>query len=402
LKILHVIPSVAARYGGPSTAIAPMCRSLVERGVEVLLATTDADGRLRLPVPIGERTTWMGVPAIFFSRDCSEAYKYSRGLAAWLTGRVADFDVVHIHAVLSHAPLAAAAACRAAGVPYVVRPLGTIDPWSLRQKPLRKKLLLALGGHRMLRGAAAIHYTSAEEQRLAEGTLGLANGVVIPLGIDEALVTAPLVAAEERQRDPYVLVLARLHQVKNLEPFIEAFAMLTGENARYRDWRLVIAGSGEPGYVSGLERLVAGLGAQQRIVFSGWAEGSSKHDLIAHASLFALPSLHENFGLSLVEALASGVPALVSRHVHLADAVAAAGAGWVVDSDALSLKGGLAEALGAESARVSRGRAARDMARTFAWPAISADLVALYRRLLAAATPGVAPIASGAVRINVQ
>lgn len=401
MKILHVIPSVAARYGGPSSAIAPMCRSLSDQGVEPLLATTDADGPRRLDVPIGQPTTWNGVPAIFFSRDFSEAYKYSHGFGRWLSQHAGDFAVVHIHAVLSYAPIAAAAACRRVGVPYVVRPLGTIDPWSLQQKPRRKQLLLALGGRRMLRDAAAIQYTSAEEQRQAERTLRLKRGVIIPLGIDETLLTEPIVPAEKRLRDPYVLVLSRLHPVKNLEPLIEAFARLTAERGPHADWRLVIAGTGASDYVARLESLADRLGARRRISFPGWTDGAAKQRLIRQASLFALPSLHENFGVSLVETLAAGVPALVSRDVHLAEAVDAARAGWVVDSDEASLRAGLGEALGAADDRESRGRAAREMARTFAWSGIGADLLRLYQRLAATASPGVARgVRSEAIEIN--
>src|SRR6478609_3680376 len=111
-----------------------MCRSLTAVGIETLLATTDADGDAHLEVPLGATTTWMGAPAIFFRRDCSEAFKYSRGLGAWLRRHVGDFDIVHAHAALSYAPIAAGRAATARAVPYVVRPLGTLDSWSLAQK----------------------------------------------------------------------------------------------------------------------------------------------------------------------------------------------------------------------------------------------------------------------------
>src|SRR5689334_14855658 len=100
MRVLHVIPAVAARYGGPSAAIVPMCRALIEQGVDTTIATTDADGLERLAVTVGSMTSWQGVPAIFFHRTISESFKYSIGLSAWLRQHVADFDVVHIHAVL--------------------------------------------------------------------------------------------------------------------------------------------------------------------------------------------------------------------------------------------------------------------------------------------------------------
>src|SRR5678816_659484 len=135
MRVLHVIPSIDERSGGPATAIIPMCRALMQQGIEVLLVTTDA-GLSETNV-----AEYKGVPAEF-----GESFKYSRPLAAWLTANIRDFDLVHVHAVFNHSSVAAARACRRAGVPYVIRPLGTLDPWSMSQKSLRKRLFWQVAG----------------------------------------------------------------------------------------------------------------------------------------------------------------------------------------------------------------------------------------------------------------
>ncbi len=183
MKVLHVIPAVAPRYGGPSQAVIQMCHALRSEEVEVLIATTDADGEARLAVECGRPVIYEGVPTVFFPRQLSEAFKYSYLLARWLDSKVSSFDVVHIHAIFSHSSLAAARACQRRGVPYVLRPLGSLDPWSLSQKRVRKRLLWYGGVKRMLGKAAAVHYTAKAEKQLAEDGLGLNHGVVIPLGI---------------------------------------------------------------------------------------------------------------------------------------------------------------------------------------------------------------------------
>src|SRR5262245_44733825 len=119
MRVLHVIPAVAPRYGGPSRAIFEMCRALQERGTEPLIACTDADGTGRLPVELGQPLVYKGVRAVFFSRQWSEAFKYSHPLSHWVSEHVQGFDVVHIHAVFSHACMAAAKACHQHSVPYV-------------------------------------------------------------------------------------------------------------------------------------------------------------------------------------------------------------------------------------------------------------------------------------------
>ena len=375
-------------------AVVPMCHALMGLGVEPLIVTTDADGDGRLDVPLGERTTWKEVPAIFFERNFSEAFKYSSALASWLRAHVASFDVVHIHAVLSHACLAAAAACRANAVPFVVRPLGTLAPWSLSQKPLRKRLMLMLGGRAAIVNAGAVHCTSEDERRGIMQAFPAAHAVVIPLGLDDDYLAAPEADWTERHRDRYVLAISRLHPKKNLEMLIDAFLRVA--SARSERWRLVIAGDGDSHYVQQLQTR-AGRGVADGLVsFPGWVEGARKHALLQGASLFALASFHENFGVSVLEALACGVPALVSSNVDLAAVIQQANAGWVVAPDANSIARGFSEALSNADERASRGRSARTVARRFAWPGIADELVTLYRGLMAGRAPAGDPVLSPA------
>jgi glycosyltransferase involved in cell wall biosynthesis len=377
VKVLHVIPAVASCYGGPSAVLPTMCRALAREGVDATIATTDADGTGTLPVPLGVATVYQDTPAIFFRRQWSESFKYSKPLATWLRQNVAAFDLVHIHAVLSHACLAAGRACRIARVPYVVRPLGTLDPWSLAQKPLKKRALLRVAGERLLKRAAAIHYTSDEEKRLVESSFGLSNGVVIPLGVDDGVFEPRLPAQPgERSDCPYVLALSRLHPVKNLELLIESFARVAPPSG---GWRLIIAGAGDHQHVSTLQKAADRGAARGRVEFPGWVEGPAKRALIENAALFAVPSLHENFGVALVEALACGVPALVCDRVHLAGAIRDADAGWVAETEPGSFDRQLSSAMASAEERRRRGEAAASLARRFAWSRVANDLAELYR-----------------------
>lgn len=382
MKILHVIPAVAARYGGPSRAVFEMCRALGESGAEVFVATTDADGPGRLAVETGTPFVYEGVETIFFARQLSERFGYSRGLARWLKLNAPGFDVVHIHAVFSHPCVAAARACRLSRVPYIVRPLGSLDPWSMKQKPWRKRLLWHAAAGRMLREAAAIHYTTREEQRLAESTLGLAGGVIIPLGVEVKDVGGANGFRHNHPAlsdGPYVLALSRLHPKKNLEALIAAFLSLSAREDFAR-WRLVIAGDGEEDYVARLKRSAAG---SSRIVFTGWLDGDDKALALRGTELLALPSRQENFGLCVAEALAGGVPVIVSRHVNLAAEIEETQAGWVTGLEQHELERTLAEAMSDTNERHRRGRAGRDFAaRHLAWPQVATQLVALYQSVI--------------------
>lgn len=377
MRILHVIPSVAARYGGPSQAVVDMAKVSLAQNHDVLIATTDADGSHRLNVPVGAPTGWSDVRAIFFRRQWSEAFKYSRPLARWLRQHVADFDVVHIHAVFSHSCVAAGRACRRAGTPYVVRPLGTLDPWSLGQKPLRKKLMWAFAGKRLLLEAAAVQYTSERERRRSEAALGLSGGQVVPLGVSFASDVAlePEAAVTESKT---VLYLGRLHPKKNIDVLIDAFVQATNANPELAGHRLVIAGGGEGTYPRYLQQQ-ASKAAHLDITFPGWLTGPAKTHALRNATLFALLSSQENFGLAAVEAMRCGVPIIVSNQVDLADEVSRWRAGWVCEPSAERIAAALAAALGDERDRRLRGERARELAAQYSWSNVGGLLSALYQ-----------------------
>jgi len=375
-RVLHVIPAVAPRYGGPSVATFGMCQALDANGVETVVATTDADGGDRLPVETGSLQTHRGVSTIFFPRVFSESFKWSGPLASWLDANAGGFDLVHVHAVFSHASIAAARACLRAGVPYIVRPLGTLDPWSLAHHRVRKQVLMKLGAGEMLRRASMIHYTSDAERTLAERALGwLPRGVVVPLGIDDDCFVPA--GAPGRTAAPYVLALSRLHPKKGIELLIEAFHAIAGDAAT-SEWTLVIAGDGDRSYVSGLERLAASGPASGRISFRGWVSGGERIRLVADARLFALPSQQENFGLAVAEAMAGGVAVMISPEVNLAADVAAHNAGWIVPRERDAWVAALRTALASPDEIERRGRRARILAEHFHWPAVGRELAVMY------------------------
>ena len=385
MKILHVIPSVSEGSGGPAQAIFPMLRALQAQGVEVLLITTDADLELNEILPA--QINYKNVPTLFFSSQLGNSFKYSRSLSVWLDENVAKFDLVHVHAVFNHACIAAAKACRKFDVPYVVRPLGTLDPWSMQQKRLKKRLFWAITGRSMLKNSAMVHYTSEAEKTRTESSLKLGRGVVVPLGVDSQRTdvlsdVSPGPGGLRKTPRPYVLVMSRLDPKKGLPLLIRSFLSLRNEE-RFSDWRLVIAGDGNPEYRDHLENIVREANATNLVEFTGWLNGDQKISYLQNAELLALTSYQENFGICVMEAMAYGVPVLVSPHVDLSMEVLQANAGWVVEVDELSITKGLDEALSSKEERNCRGKAGQEVAKAFSWDRIGADLIHMYSEISA-------------------
>ena len=115
------------------------------------------------------------------------------------------------------------------------------------------------------------------------------------------------------------------------------------------------------------------------MLFVGWLRGAERVETLRQAPLLVAPSRQENFGLSVMEALASGVPVLVSPHVNLAAEIAEAGAGWVTPLERPALAASLREVMCDEPERLRRGRAGRELVRRrFTWPVVADQLMAVY------------------------
>ena len=157
-----------------------LARSLARAGMEIHVATTDDNGPETLAVRYGVPVDQEGVTYWFFPRQ-SHLYTFSWPLGAWLARHVTDFDAVHIHALFSFAALPAAYWAHRRGVPYIVRPLGTLNEWGMKnRRPWLKQLSFRLLESRVLEHAALVHYTSEQERVEAEKLNVTTAAAIIP------------------------------------------------------------------------------------------------------------------------------------------------------------------------------------------------------------------------------
>jgi glycosyltransferase involved in cell wall biosynthesis len=360
-----------------------MERALEKAGVSVETATTDDEGRgLHNGKVVGQGLAENGSLHWYF-RKATEFYKASPSFARWVAAEVRRFDVVHIHALFSFTSVAAAFAARRGGVPYVIRPLGTLNEYGRenRRRLLKSASLRFIEGP-ILRHAAAVHFTS--EQESAEASmLGIAmRKVVIPLVIEPAPASharadsrfAPLHGA------PCVLFLSRLDPKKNVEGLLEAVALLKHQ---YPGLRLLIAGDGPGSYTAALHTRARSLGLEEHVIWAGHLEGESKQAAFEAADVFALPSFSENFGIAAAEALAAGLPCVLGKGVAIADDVVQANAGIAVNPNAREVADALGRIIASQADRDAMASNAKRLARErFSSEAMGASLKQLYLDIL--------------------
>lgn len=393
MRVLHVIPSVSPRRGGPSFTVQAMAEGLAGTGIDVSIATTDDDGPGRLTVPLLQPLMQNDITYWYFPRQTG-FYTASWPLTRWLQRHISDFDLVHIHALFSYAALPAALFAARRQIPYVIRPLGTLNRYGMqRRRPWLKRLSFALIERNILRHAATIHYTSEQEQHEA-AEIGVSGpAIIIPNPV--ALPALPRAQGREQffQQYPWlqgrtlILFLSRLDPKKGLDLLLPAFAQA---REHYAQVALVIAGSGDNGFVEKLKSMAADLGIAADVIWTGFLESSHKAAALAAADMFVLPSYSENFGNVVIEAMSYGTPVIISDQVGIHREIASNSASLVVPCSSDALATAMAKLLDDRSMRYSIGQQGRKLVTShFSNPAITSQLVDLYTDILRSRNHGV-------------
>jgi glycosyltransferase involved in cell wall biosynthesis len=358
-----------------------MTVALAAAGIDVTVATTDADGADRLELPADGEAFIDGVTYRYFARNAGTRYRFSWPLLRWLRHHVHEYDVVHVHGIWDWASLAGCRVAHRAHVPYVMRTLGMLDPWSLGEHAWKKAPYYRMIERPHLSHAAAIHVTSQSE---ADGLRRLgfdaARTRVVPLG-----VSTPAWARRtpEHRSDGAVrlLFLGRLHPKKGVHLLLDALAGVAHTDAR---WQLVIAGSGDAAYEASLRNQVRALGLAAHVEFVGAVTGDAKWRLFQQSELFVLPSSQENFGIAVAESVAVGLPVVISDQVAIADDVAREQIGVVLPLDVRTWTAALRDLAQSPGRRAAMSRRAIDAAgRLWSWNRTAHDLCALYDECVA-------------------
>jgi glycosyltransferase involved in cell wall biosynthesis len=388
MKVLHIIPSVAAVRGGPSQAVLEMVKALINRGIEAEIATTNDNGNTLLDVPLGQCTQYQEAPTRFFERfspalHSLREFAFSSELTTWLWQNIHQYDLLHIHAIFSYPSTAAMAIARHQQVPYIVRPLGQLCEWSLQQSARKKQVYLNLIERGNLNRSQALHVTSQQEQQevsqlgLSTPSFILPHGVSIPPIVKDARIRLRQhlnIPADE----PIILFLSRLHPKKGLDYLIPALGKLTDSHFTF-----VIAGSGSASYEAEVESLLVSHGIRNRTHLTGFVKGEIKNLFMQGADLFALTSHSENFGVAVVEALAAGTSVLVTPGVALASVVKQHQLGYVTELDVPAIAMAVQQALDCFQETKKMGDRARQfVVRKYSWDYITNQMQQVYTNII--------------------
>jgi glycosyltransferase involved in cell wall biosynthesis len=369
---IHVVAGLEAADGGPSYSIPRLCQALAAAGTRTTLLSVAGAGE-------GSRETAQDnysdrrFPWDYANAPILRELRCSSGLGRALREAAAAGDIVHNHGLWLMPNVQSGRAAVRAGKPFVVSPRGMLAPAALVFSRLKKRAFWRLLQAPVVRRAVCLHATSEAEYREIRA-FGLRNPVaVIPNGID--LPEQPATRGSGDDRERIVLSLGRIHPKKGLDRLLHAWARL---EPVHPSWRLRIVGPSEDRYADALRALALSLGLARASV-EGPLYAGAKQAAYAAADLFVLPSLNENFGLTVAEALSAGIPVVASKGTPWSGLDAERCGWWVEDStDALAAALTRAMAMPCEVLQAMGRRGQAWMAREFSWNRVARDMTHVY------------------------
>lgn len=337
MRIVQYFSRLRAHDGGTPRAVMDLVSVLARHGHEVVLLTAGGDAvPQELLEPRPRQPLIVLLPSAFRRRakltgklDATDSAQVRR----WLSWS----EAIHLHVPWDPVGVRIGREVIGQGRRYIVTAHGMLDDTTMSIRPLKKRLFLAWSARRFLESAQAVHCNSAVEAEQSSRWFPRGHTAVLPLICDLSpfqQLPATREHAAFNDADPRILFLGRIHPIKGLERLVDAAAVL---RERYPRLRIVLAGSGDAEYERAIASRITETNLGGIVVPIGHVGGDDKLRLLHAADVVVLPSHHENFGLALVEGLASGTPVVASRGVNIWRELEGSGGAVVVEGTPTSI-----------------------------------------------------------------
>ena len=392
VRSLHIVPSLDRGQGGLASAALGVCQQLAAQGhpVEMVTSHSSADHIEHVAIEYPD------VRVHYLPRTFPQRFSNCASLPDWLVANRERFDIVEIHGVFMFLVFNAAAKLARLGIPYLVRPHGSLCPFDLRKKKQLKKIIGPWLTRGMLQRSAGVVSACNRESELLVLYGAQPARYVVPLPVPMVAQVSDEAAAGFRAKHGIppgafvVLFLSRLHHEKGLDFLIPALASLKQE---FPNLWLVVAGGGKAAFVESVREEVANRGMSAWTVFPGFVSGAEKMAAFRASDLFALPSQSENFGIVVVEAMQCGLPTLISTGVYIHREIAAKEAAVVCEPSMESCRSALRSMLSNEGLRGGlHSRSTRAADELYSPRSANRQLLEIYHTVLESHGTRAAPL----------
>lgn len=381
MRVLHLTASLDSEHGGPVTVVRGLAQALAKKGVEVSLFAPSKKAKCT------HTSNFKGVTARVFPTSFLSKFWpcYSPTLKEALKKEVSNFDIIHVHEIWHYPNFACYQVAKAARKPYLVAVHGALEPSCLNHKAFKKKIYSKLIQREILENAAAIQAITEDEIKSIAEFVDNRNIYCVPNGLNmEEFENLPdkskLQSLYPQIKDKRVILfLGRIHPKKGLDVLAKALGKVAREQG---DVCLLIAGPNNDGYQTQVEKILAAEGVLDKVIFTGMLTGSQKLAALSGADIFVLPSHSEGFSMSTLEAMACGLPVVITKDCHFEE-VEQMQAGKVIDGNLAELSEALIQLLADRPLCEKMGKAGKKLVTDkYTWDKAADKMIDCYEEIL--------------------
>lgn len=353
MKVLHLIADISRKSGGPAKSIFFIADYLFEKKIDVEIATTDYNITINEINNIKNNKLY---PIHFFKCDYPKAWKRSKGLKEFLNKNISSFDVIHMHSMYLYHNYIGYIYAKKLDIPIIIRPHGTLDPVIQNKLNFSRFIMKILFQNKLNKHAKLFHFTSEIEKKICVSRDIKNKSVIIPTPLNlenyfNKKFTKNITLAndlEKKTRNKFTFIFyGRLNYKKGIKLLLFSFKKVLSEN---KNLVLLFVGpdEGEKKYIN---KFINENNLHNEIFIYGIQK--NPYDFFNVSDYFVLPSESENFGLAVFEALAFGLPVIVSNKVSIHADITKYKIGFVCENNSLSLSKSMKSALLSKFSNIS-------------------------------------------------
>ena len=335
MKILHIIPSINKNYGGPTFTVFSYVINLRKLGIEAEILTSNIFNENK-ELEINKLNFIENTPVHIFKSFVTKKKKiyefgFSLSLYNWLKNNIKNYDLIHIYSLFRFSTSISMYLAIKNKIPYILYPAGGFDIENYRSNSLIKKIYINLIDKKMMRNASLFHFNSNKELEEAKLSKFKFKSLVLPIGV--SIPNYEVIDIKQNNKKEKIinfLFLARIHPIKRLEIILNAFKKINNKY-KLKNWCLHVVGSGEKEYITSLKRIVDQENISKNIIWHGFLEKEKKENIFKKCDWFLNTSKSESFGISIVEALAYGLPVLITKQIPFANTIKIKKAGFIIN-----------------------------------------------------------------------
>ena len=374
MKILQVIHYFSPLHGGGSiNVVYYLSKQLTKRGHEVTIFSSDFELDKEYIHSLD------GVRVVLFHYIANiGSMLITPKMTGLLDKEIRNFDVIHMQNFRTYQNIIVHKFAKKHNIPYILQAHGSLS--RIMGKKGLKYLFDVFFGYKILRDASiVIASTKIEAEQYKNMGVDENKIEIIPNGFDQSEyenLPDKEVFREKygiKRNEKIVLYLGRLHKIKGIDLLVEAFSNLI---YKMDDVKLVIAGP-DDGFLSILKTQIEDLKIGNKIVFTGPLSEKDKLGAYVDADVYVLPSVYENFGITVLEACACSTPIIVTNRCGIADMVEKVG--LVVEYNKDQLQDAMFKMLSDDGLRRRCGEKGKQLVmKELVWDKVVAKIEVIY------------------------